>query len=648
MSNRLVTFLLVLFVAVSVFGGGNQEAATEDTGGSTSVGPLPGAFGESPMLSELVKAGELPPVEERLPKEPGYAIDVPETFVDLEIGEYGGTLRQFHTSPGSDPYVFCMDNEPILRMPGLAGDFPIRGNIVKEFEMSADQKTFTFYMREGMKWSDGIPLTTEDVRFAYEDVILNTDLTPGYPQWMRSGNAPTGEPLKLEIVNDYTFKISFATPYGGFPVQLAIAGWHGYNDLMKPKHFLVDYHVDYTPLEKLEPKIAELELTEGEWWTLFNTVDQSYWEIIGESGLGFPRLTAWIPLEHSLAGVTLERNPYYFKIDKAGNQLPYIDTIRTDLVQDGAASLLKILSGEIDFVSGGAQGASVKDIPLLNENAKSGGYRVVLNDMHVTPADISFNYTYEDPVWRELVGNIKFRQALNFAINRNEIIDAVYFGFAELPTATANEYSPDKANALLDELGMSKRGTNGMRLGPDGKPFNIVWEVAEVAPDIPVVAELVAEYWMAVGIDVLQKRIESGLWSQMRDANELKVQTMWSSLTLYYNYQPFFWGDVNMGQTWKSWIQSGGETGEEPMPAAKEFLELVDLSMGVPQEEALEIRDQYIDILRDNLLYLITVEHAKYPTVVANNIGNVPHSGYSLNTAFGAEQFFYSSTKTYD
>ncbi len=613
-----------------------------------SAAPTTGSFGEAPMLSALVSAGKLPPVEERLPTEPGYDIDVPESFVDLEIGEYGGTLRMFHTGPGSDPYVFCMDNEPILRMPGLAGDFPIQGNIVKEFKMSADQKTFTFYMREGMKWSDGVPLTTEDVRFAYEDVILNENLTPAYPQWMRSANAPTGVPLKLEIVDDYTFKTSFAEAYGGFPVQLAIAGWRGYTDLMKPKHFLVDFHADYTAIEKLEPMIAENELTNGELWTLFNIMDHVNWEIIAETGIGFPRLNAWIPVESSLSGVTLERNPYYYKIDKAGNQLPYIDKIRTDLVQDSAASLLKILAGEIDYVSGGAQGASVKDIPLLKENEKDGGYRVVLNDMHVTPADISFNYTHEDPVWRELVRNIKFRQALNFAMNREEIIDAVYFGFADLPENTPAEYNPDMANALLDEIGMSKRGSNGMRLGPDGKPFTIVWEVAEVAPDIPVVAELVSEQWKAVGIDVLQKRIEGGLWSQMRDANELKVQAMWSSVTLYYNYQPFFWGDVNMGQPWKAWMQSGGERGEEPMPAAKEFLQLVDKSMSVPQEDALKIRSQYLDILRENLLYLITAEHAKYPTVVKNNIGNVPHSGFSLNTAFGAEQFFFSSTKTYN
>ena len=195
---------------------------------------------------------------------------------------------------------------------------------------------------------------------------------------------------------------------------------------------------------------------------------------------------------------------------------------------------------------------------------------------------------------------------------------------------------------------MGKRDSNGNRLGPDGESFNVVWEYAEHAPDIPLVAEIVTEQWKAVGLNIQLKRIEGGLETQRREADELKVRCFWSSTTLYYNYQPFFWGDVNMGQKWRTWMNTGGEDGEEPIPAAKEFLQLLDKMMTAPAEEALAIQRQAFEILGEELLYLVTVEDAKYPTVVKKNIGNVPHSGYSLNTAFGAESFFYSSTKTYD
>ncbi|GAJ07954.1 unnamed protein product, partial [marine sediment metagenome] len=175
--------------------------------------------------------------------------------------------------------LFLALNESLVSTPG-AGEHreTFRGNIVKDFEISEDEKVFTFFMREGLKWSDGVPVTTEDILFTYEDFLLNEKLTPILSRWMRSGNIAGGEPLKLEVIDKYTFRISFTEPYGGFPAWIGIMGWMGYTEFLKPKHYLKNFHPRYTPLEKLELLIEEEELAKGEWWALFNLKDILNWE----------------------------------------------------------------------------------------------------------------------------------------------------------------------------------------------------------------------------------------------------------------------------------------------------------------------------------------------------------------------------------
>ncbi|MGQ9629432.1 MAG: ABC transporter substrate-binding protein [bacterium] len=592
------------------------------------------------MLKELVKAGKLPPVEERLPKEPGLVRDVPANEIELEIGQYGGTLRMVHSVPGSDPYVFCMNNESLLRGPGLTGD-DIGGNVLKGYEVSGDKKVFTFHLREGMKWSDGVPVTTEDILFAYEDVLLNKELTPVFPQWMKAGNRVDGEPMKLEVVDKYTFRVSFAEPYGGFPVQLAIVGWRGYTDFLKPKHYMKQFHIRYVPLEKLEPLIQEQSLAKGEWWSLFHAKDHTNWEIIRATGVGFPRLSPWIPTSVTPTAVILERNPYYWKVDKAGNQLPYIDRVRTELVQSAEMTVMKIISGEVDFVSGGAQGASVKDIPMLKEGEKKGGYRVVLQDMHVTPVDIYLNQTHSDPVWRQVVRDVRFRKALNMAINRREIIDAVYSGFADPPTESAiGVYDPEEANRLLDEMGLNKRDADGFRLGPDGKTFVIPFESGSQAPDIGPVTELVAEYWQTVGIKTTIKTIEVGLWATRARANELKATIYWGLLQnvwwAFWSADPLLWGTL-----WNQWLNTGGKEGEEPPEEVKRFMDLTREMFVVSPDKREKLHKEYLSLLRDNLFFIVIVENAKYPTIASEKLKNIPHSGFAINSSFSGEQFFY-------
>jgi peptide/nickel transport system substrate-binding protein len=594
---------------------------------------------QSPMFQEMVKAGTLPPLEERLPVVPATCVDVPADEIDLEIGQHGGLVRMVHTGPQSDPYVFCMNNESLLRGPGLSGD-ALQGNICKGFEVTGSGTVFTFYMREGMKWSDGEPLTTADIRFAWEDVMLNEEITPSVPGWLRSGNKGTGEIPELDVLDDYTFRLTFADPYGAFPVQVGINGWRGYFEFLKPMHFATQYHTGYTPLADLESMITEEGFEKGEWGRLFSAKNPGQWNFYQARYLGFPKLNPWITSDPTTDAIVMDRNPYYCKVDAEGNQLPYIDGIRSELVQNAEMAVMKIISGEVDFVSGGAQGAAVKDLPILKENEDKGGYRLVLQDMHVTPVDIYLNMTHEDPVWRSVVRDLRFRQALNYGINREEIIDAVYSGFADPATDCADGvYDPDRANQLLDDMGMDKRDADGWRLTPDGQPFEIPFESGGNAPDINPSMELVVQYWQDLDINTSMKVLEGGLWGQRNAANELKATIIWG---LEHKTWWASWGATGYwGNLWTTWINSGGEEGEEPPAEVKEFHRMLADVYLVDPDTRKQMHQDYIKSLHDNLFFIVLVENAKYPTVASTKMGNVPHSGFAINASFSGEQFFY-------
>jgi peptide/nickel transport system substrate-binding protein len=598
-------------------------------------------YNEVPMLRTKVATGLLPPIEERLPLEPKILSaernEVPKGYLDFEIGQYGGTLRSVRPAPDWNPDIFVMNNEPLLSAPGILAK-GIKGNILKDFEVSEDGKILTFYMREGLKWSDGVPVTSEDVLFTYEDFLLNEKVTPTFPRWMRSANKADGEPLKLEVIDDYTFRISFAEPYEGFPAWLTIIGWKGYTELLKPKHYLKNFHIRYTPLEKLEPLIKEEELAKGEWWTLFNMEDILNWELTNRRAVGFPTLNPWMLVEVTPTVFTYERNPYYFKVDAEGNQLPYIDMVRDELVADVEMSTMKVLAGELDFLR---EDATLESLALYKESEEAGGYRVVLLDMHVTPVDISLSFTYPDPVWQKVVRDVRFRRALNMAINREEIIDAVYFGFAELPTAVPSVYDPQKANQLLDEMGLNKRDAEGYRLGPDGKTFVIPFEIAMHAADIVPVTELVVECWKKVGIKATMKTIDPGLWGTRKAVNELKATSMWTSLPVWHNFAHFFWGDTTIGPPWDLWYTTGGKEGEEPPAEVKRFLDLLYQSLAVSPEEVQKVRNEYLRLLYENVYFFNIVDKVKYSLIVSERLGNVQHKGFAITTNFAAEQLFF-------
>ncbi len=609
-------------------------AAAEATTAPTAK-PVP-LYKEAPMLTDLVNAGKLPPVDSRLPKPPKLTNEMPASQLKFENGQYGGTLRTVTSVPDWDADVFVMCNEPLINTPGILGE-EITGNIVKEFRVSDDQKEFTFFMRQGLRWSDGEPVTTEDVRFAVEDVLFNEELTPTFPSWLKAGNDPRGNPFKFELIDEFTFKMTFDQAYGGFPIVLAIQGWRGYTDLLKPAHYLKQFHKKYTDEAKLKP-LWEAESLE-DWVQLFGRKDITNWELNRKEGIGFPALYPWLLKEATQQTYTYERNPYYFKVDEAGQQLPYIDKIVSQTVPDMEMVAMKHISGEVDFAR---ESATLVKMPLYKENEQKAGIKAVLARCHVTYTDVFLNMTFNDPVWREVTQNVKFRQALNYAIDRKEIIDAVYYGYAEPSTIISSEFNTEKAIALLEEIGLDKKDSEGFRIGPDGKTFVIPFEIQAASPDQVPVCELIVQFWNNIGIKTTMKTIDGTLWGQRNGANELQATTIWTHTPLWYMGD---WGQGIWGPLWSSWFSTSGKQGEEPPQDVKDFLNLVASINRVSPEQGRQIYQDCRKIMYDKIWYFVHTEKEMQPLLFNAKLGNVSESkdAFAIASNFSAEQFFFKS-----
>lgn len=198
----------------------------------------------------------------------------------------------------------------------------------EDMQVSSDGRVYTFKIREGLRWSDGTPVTTEDVRFWYEDVLLNEKLTPSVSSSLKSG----GEVLKLEIIDRYTFKVMFKEPYPLFPLFLISSAHPGtVTGFMLPSHYIKQFHPKYVG----EAKAQEIAKANGfeNWWQFIQSrcLSSSAWLVNPD----LPVLYPWkLSRRTTDTMLVLERNPYYFKVDPAGNQLPYIDEIVHYLVQD--------------------------------------------------------------------------------------------------------------------------------------------------------------------------------------------------------------------------------------------------------------------------------------------------------------------------
>lgn len=600
------------------------------------------SYNEAPMLRTMVAAGELPPVEERLPEQPlvfsAEWSDIPKEDFDFEIGQYGGVLRVVRNSVNWDADVWAIEREPLITAPGGMEATPetIRGNIVRDYEISEDGKVFTFYMRKGLRWSDGYPVTTEDVLFAYEDVLLNEKLTT-IPAVLRSRGELGGPPMELEVIDDYTFQITFSKSYPGFAMRLALY-WEDYRTLLKPKHYLKRFHTRYTPLEELEDLLIKEGFGKDEWDRLFLLKDITNWEKCGQNAVDFPILAPWVMKKVTPVITVYERNPYYWKVDAEGNQLPYIDGLRSEYVADPQTAAMKIISGELDLVD---RSAGSQDYALFKENEEKGGYKVTMLAQHFTLPNISFNMTLDDPIWREITRDIRFREALNMAIPREDIIDIVFFGYAELPTVVPGAYDLERANQLLDEMGLDKRDAQGWRLQPDGKRLVVSIEWSPYSPDFLPSLELIVRDWQKVGLYTTMKEFARDLFMKRMGSNDYKVLARWENMESWWLFADAHGSPKTAGPRWWRWAETDGKEGEQGPDWYYRFIDLISEATIVSLEEVPSLIEEAQELLYDNVMFIVTVQKLGKPLISNEKLGNVPHSGLVLVPIYAAEQLFY-------
>ncbi|MEZ4866631.1 MAG: ABC transporter substrate-binding protein [Caldilineaceae bacterium] len=583
-------------------------------------------YHEAPDLAAMVASNALPPVAERLPTEP--IVIKPEEA----IGKYGGPMimaitgqNTVHNEVGS---WWVLESLTVHSPQG-----EIVPNVATSWDWADDYKTLTLHLREGIKWSDGEPFTADDIMFWWNDVILNSDLTPS-PHTLLTRN---GELATLTMLDDYTVQFAFSEPYALFTTYLGSWGFPRGEPTSHPRHYLEQFHPNYTDMADIEAKMKEAG---------FDTWVDYFKNMTSVDNPDKPTIAAWIPQEWPPQAVQIhKRNPYYWKVDSAGNQLPYIGEIQNIRTADREASLLKTIAGDLDFSRMGSI-----DLSLMAENKESGNYRFAYADwMPNSFCNIMFNFNSPDPVKHELYNDVRFRRALSVAINREEIIKLIYKGgvFASQVAPMRGEpyhgeselfqsyaqFDPDLANQLLDEIGLTARDSDGFRLGTDGNELLLIIYATTAWPtETPEVMEIVKGYWEKVGIKAIVTPEAGQLWGTRHNAGEHDLSARGAHFgggpvhpTL--NANTFALSGWQWAPEWALWLDTNGESGVEPPADVKRIREIREEILGEPDEaKRTEMLQEVFQIQMDNLWSIgIVVDDPKFGqlTVVNNRLRNV-------------------------
>jgi peptide/nickel transport system substrate-binding protein len=625
-----------------------EPTATQQQAQPTPTPEAPAAK-EDPAVTALVEAGTVPPYEERLPTEPLVLVRENPGFTQ-EIGKFGGTLHLgramgWHARAN---YVLRLNSDTSATM----------GNLGKSWEFSDDGTTLTVYFRPGTKWSDGTPFTMDDVMFWWQDFVLNKELTPNLPSQWRPG----GEQMQMTKIDDFTVELKFAVPNYYVYHRLDGTGgrggeWEGTSGFYLPKHYFTQYHIDYNPQANDLAKAEGLE----KWTDIFTNRRANPG---GESTIGVPTMSTWDKKDESVSGQTWERNLYYYVVDPEGNQLPYVGEALTNKVTDIETILMMLISGQIDFEG---WGVSVADWPTLYDNQDKGGFDLWMGgDYWASATAYALNQTYElDTELRDVFRDKRFRQALSYAINRDEINEKVFLGKATPCAATPNKicfwykdewttlhatYDPAKANELLDEMGLTNRDSDGFRTKPSGDRMEIVIEVNDAQYMWVPTSELTKSYWDAVGVRTLLKVEDSDLlWTRL-GANEHHIFTWVNDgqgpaqlLSGAFSYGQMSW----WAPLYNNWRSTQGDTGEEPPEDIKQYIEWCDEAGSTPPDQITALAQQAWDKSLDEVWMIGTCGYAGKPCVSSKKLGNVDMKAYGDNWDVGGtsnnwlEMFFW-------
>ena len=617
--------------------------------------------GEPPLLAPLVSDGTLPPVQDRVPREPLVmkGVDGP--------GEYGGTWLRVATSDGDVGIIqWRMAYAAALRWSPLGE--PIVPHLAKSVTTDDGGRTWTFTLRQGHKWSDGRPFTSDDVLYWWNREVLDLDVGSGEPPWwmLNGAEVPT-----FEKVSDTVFRVAYASPNGLFPQLMASYG----NDLFNaPQHYLSKYH----------PKLGDPAFIKGEMKAYGLVSPRALYGFVRQfTNPRCPRLWPWVYLEHrSNPPQVFVRNAYYFAVDEQGRQLPYIDRVQFDVRRPDLIPL-DVAAGRVSM-----QGRALRfsDYTEFVSRREAAGIHVLLwysssrSDYLLYP-NLNRRAIEGDAesTWKAKVLNERdFRRALSIAINREEIIDAEYYGLTE-PSQIApgsaspfydeqlaklnTEFDPAGAERLLDGLGLRRPAPGEMRRFPDGTPM--VWYVDYTPFTGRGPSDFVVDDWARVGVRAVARERSRSLWDL--DVRGRTVDfTVWTGESDFaplvsprhfvpHTNQSFYapaWGNWFAGGGFYGRAMTSGQAfGPPPGSPAYRAMELYDRARhAVDAKEQVRLFKALWRIGAEQVWTINVSTPPPQPVVVDNDLGNVPKNalmGAAFNTPgnAGIETFFFRTKR---
>jgi len=484
-------------------------------------------YKEAPMLAELVKAGKLPAVDQRLPKNPWVVASYEGT------GKYGGTWRRCFQ--GVSDYwgpTKLVDRS----WAWLDKNLNLVPRMLESWSVSPDGKVWTIKLREGLKWSDGkADYTTDDIAFWYQYELQNKKLvgTMSITQWQD----PDKTLVKFAAVDKYTATFTYTKPKPFFIYNMTRGGTGGGATIaplpVTPSHYMKQLHEDTTS-DKAALEAAIKKGGQDSWEKYYMQIARQW-----TANPDKPVVGPWLPKnDYSKELFTMERNPYFFGVDPQGNQLPYIDTVTHRLYAAGSPEVrnLWVTNGEIDMQ---ARQMSIGDLALYKSGEAKGDYKTILaiSASHVV---MQLNLTTKNKLLNEFFNQRNVRIAISQAINRDQVNQLVFNGllkprqysplsmspqYYEKLTNANIKYDPDAANKLLDEAGYTKKDADGIRLHKDGSgPISFIVEGTDAAgTPTEDAALLVAKDLAKVGVKMTYKFVERALYTQHYTANDIEA-----------------------------------------------------------------------------------------------------------------------------
>ncbi|MGB0853082.1 MAG: ABC transporter substrate-binding protein [Pikeienuella sp.] len=587
------------------------------------------ALQESLYLQHRVEAEDVPPVAERVPMEP--------LIVDLEargrtLGKQGGEIRTFIGRAKDIRYMVVYG---YARLVGYDETFQLKADILKSVEVE-EGRIFTLRLRKGHKWSNGDAFTAEDFRYWWEDIANNAELAPGGPPELMMVK---GQPPAFEVIDEVTVRYSWDAPNPRFLPALASARPPF---IYRPSTFLKKYHATYADPAKLAERVEKKK--RKSWAALHNKIDNMY----KFDNPKLPTLQPWVNTDKkNNTRYRLERNPFYHRIDKAGVQLPYIDTVEMTIAAGGLIPA-KVNRGEADMQ---VRGLGFSDAAVLKRGEAEGGYKTYLWSSG-TGSDIALypNQTVADPVWRELMRDVRFRRALSLGISRKALNKSLYYGMAleagvaALPASpfyseeklrSFAKYDPEAANALLDEMGLTARDSDGMRLMPDGRRMVVIVESAGERQEETDALELIAEMWRDIGIDMTFRSLDRDILRNKASSGQsmMPVWMGWNNGVPTPDASPKALAPVDQTNfSWPKWgqhFQTSGGAGDAPeSPEAKRLLELFkEWSLASSASQKAAIWEEMLEIHADQVFAIGLVSASPQPVVFSARMKNVTEEG---------------------